>query len=154
MEGDAWVISFSEVQKMLLLGGARKKCLSILKTLRDRHLDVTGERELRKRTKRNWKRNLRHRKATLWHSIQSQHTQSWFSFSDSNVNAVHFAVHSLTAKGVKLALKSHPALYSTFALNFLGNPVTTQVVVTLLLYECEKHPRYNNRQLYFLNKRI
>lgn len=42
MEGDAWVINFTEVMKQLLVGGARKKALSILKTLRDRHLDITG----------------------------------------------------------------------------------------------------------------
>ena len=40
MEGDAWVISFREAEAALLLGGSRKKCLSILKTLRDRHLDL------------------------------------------------------------------------------------------------------------------
>jgi len=63
MEGDAWVISFREAEAALLMGGSRKKCLSILKTLRDRHLDVQG------------------------------------------------------------------------------NPVSSYVVQTLLLYECEKHPR-------------
>merc|ERR1711892_148248 len=42
MEGDAWVISFREAEAALLMGASRKKCLSILKTLRDRHLDVQG----------------------------------------------------------------------------------------------------------------
>jgi len=63
MEGDAWVISFTEAERQLLVGGARRKCLSILKALRDRHLDIQG------------------------------------------------------------------------------NPVTSYVLQTLLLYECEKHPR-------------
>ncbi len=42
-EGDAWVISFHLAEAMLLSGGCRHKCLSILKTLRDRHLDVPGK---------------------------------------------------------------------------------------------------------------
>jgi len=42
MEGDAWVLSFLEAENRLLQGGCRKKCLSILKTLRDRHLDLPG----------------------------------------------------------------------------------------------------------------
>lgn len=42
MEGDAWVMSFTEVESRLLFGGCRRKCLSILKTLRDRHLDLPG----------------------------------------------------------------------------------------------------------------
>lgn len=42
MEGDAWVLSFWEAENRLLYGGCRKKCLSILKTLRDRHLDLPG----------------------------------------------------------------------------------------------------------------
>lgn len=63
MEGDAWVLSFNEAENRLLQGGFRKRCLSILKTLRDRHLDLPG------------------------------------------------------------------------------NPVTSYVMKTLLLYECEKHPR-------------
>lgn len=63
MEGDAWVLSFIEAENRLLVGGCRRKCLSILKTLRDRHLDI-------------------------------------------------------------------PA-----------NPVTTYIMKTLLMYECEKHPR-------------
>lgn len=40
MEGDAWVISFTEVENRLFYGGCRRKVLSILKTLRDRHLDL------------------------------------------------------------------------------------------------------------------
>lgn len=39
-EGDAWVISFTEAENRLLQDGIRRKCLSILKTLRDRHFDV------------------------------------------------------------------------------------------------------------------
>jgi len=42
-EGDAWVISFHQAESMLLLGGCRRKCLSILKTLRDKHLDLPGK---------------------------------------------------------------------------------------------------------------
>ena len=41
-EGDAWVISFHQAEEMLLLGGCRQKCLSVLKTLRDKHLDLPG----------------------------------------------------------------------------------------------------------------
>ena len=40
MEGDAWVISFSEVENRLLTGGCRRKVLSILKTLRDGHMEL------------------------------------------------------------------------------------------------------------------
>ena len=40
MEGDAWVISFTEVENRLLTGGCRRKVLSLLKTLRDNHLDL------------------------------------------------------------------------------------------------------------------
>ncbi|RWS11737.1 Protein mab-21-like protein [Dinothrombium tinctorium] len=43
MEGDAWVLSFVEAENRLLQGGCRKKCLSILKTLRDRHLELPGQ---------------------------------------------------------------------------------------------------------------
>ncbi|GAB0094045.1 Protein mab-21 [Sergentomyia squamirostris] len=43
MEGDAWIMSFREAENRLLYGGCRKKCLSILKTLRDRHLDLPGD---------------------------------------------------------------------------------------------------------------
>ncbi|XP_011499382.1 PREDICTED: protein mab-21-like [Ceratosolen solmsi marchali] len=42
MEGDAWVLSFTEAETRLLQGGCRRRCLSILKTLRDRHLDLPG----------------------------------------------------------------------------------------------------------------
>ncbi len=63
MEGDAWVISFLEAENRLLVGGCRRRTLSILKTLRDHHLDLPG------------------------------------------------------------------------------NPVTSYIMKTLLLYECEKHPR-------------
>lgn len=42
MEGDAWVMSFVEVESRLLTGGCRRKCLSLLKTLRDRHLELPG----------------------------------------------------------------------------------------------------------------
>ena len=41
-EGDAWVVSFEQAEQLLLTGGCRRKCLSILKTLRDRHLDLPG----------------------------------------------------------------------------------------------------------------
>jgi hypothetical protein len=40
MEGDAWVISFSEVENRLMTGGCRRKILSILKALRDGHLEL------------------------------------------------------------------------------------------------------------------
>lgn len=42
-EGDAWVVSFHQAETMLLLGGCRRKCLSILRTLRDKHLDLPGK---------------------------------------------------------------------------------------------------------------
>lgn len=42
-EGDAWVISFQQSEMLLLLGGCRRRCLSILKTLRDKHLDLPGK---------------------------------------------------------------------------------------------------------------
>ncbi|XP_054265427.1 protein mab-21-like [Macrosteles quadrilineatus] len=42
MEGDAWVMSFTEVESRLLFGACRRRCLSILKTLRDRHLELPG----------------------------------------------------------------------------------------------------------------
>jgi hypothetical protein len=38
-EGDAWVMSFTEAEDRLLQNGTRRKCLSILKTLRDRNID-------------------------------------------------------------------------------------------------------------------
>jgi len=42
MEGDAWVISLHEAENILLVGGSRRKCLSMLKTIRDKHLDIQG----------------------------------------------------------------------------------------------------------------
>ena len=42
LEGDAFVMSFTEVENRLLVGGCRRKVLSILKTLRDNHLDLPG----------------------------------------------------------------------------------------------------------------
>ena len=42
MEGDAWALSFLEAENRLLTGGSRRKCLSILKSIRDRNLDLTG----------------------------------------------------------------------------------------------------------------
>ena len=42
MEGDAWVISFTEVENRLLTGGCRRKVLSIMKALRDNHLELPG----------------------------------------------------------------------------------------------------------------
>ncbi|OQR77708.1 protein mab-21-like [Tropilaelaps mercedesae] len=43
MEGDAWVLSFLDAENRLLnSGGCRRRCLSLLKTLRDRHLDLPG----------------------------------------------------------------------------------------------------------------
>lgn len=42
-EGDAWAMSFKYAEDRLLYGGCRRKCLSILKALRDRHLDVPGQ---------------------------------------------------------------------------------------------------------------
>lgn len=42
MEGDSWILSFHEAENRLLQGAYRKRCLSILKTLRDRHLDLPG----------------------------------------------------------------------------------------------------------------
>lgn len=42
-EGDAWVICFKNAEDQLLQGGCRRKCLSILKTIRDRHMDLPGQ---------------------------------------------------------------------------------------------------------------
>ncbi|KAL8207149.1 UNVERIFIED_CONTAM: hypothetical protein K2H54_046493 [Gekko kuhli] len=42
-ESDAWVLQFGEAENRLLLGGCRNKCLSVLKTLRDRHLELPGQ---------------------------------------------------------------------------------------------------------------
>merc|ERR1711950_62848 len=63
MEGDAWIISLHEAESSLMVGGARRRVLSMLKCIRDGHLDLQG------------------------------------------------------------------------------NPVTVHVLQTLVLYECEKHPR-------------
>ncbi|CAK8684534.1 unnamed protein product [Clavelina lepadiformis] len=43
-ESDAWMMSFAEAEDRLLecASGCRRRCLSILKTLRDRHLDFSG----------------------------------------------------------------------------------------------------------------
>lgn len=43
LEGDAWVMCFTDAENRLLYGGCRRRCLSILKTLRDRHLDLAGD---------------------------------------------------------------------------------------------------------------
>ena len=40
MEGDAWIISLHEAENILMVGGARKKVLSIMKSIRDRHLEI------------------------------------------------------------------------------------------------------------------
>lgn len=43
MEGDAWVMNMAQAEERLLLSHANKnKVASILKTLRDRHLDFAG----------------------------------------------------------------------------------------------------------------
>jgi putative nucleotidyltransferase len=42
-EGDSWIISLNDSEERLLVGGTRRKCLSLLKTLRDRHLDLPGQ---------------------------------------------------------------------------------------------------------------
>ena len=43
-EGDSWVIAFADAEdKLLSTGGTRNKVLSILKTLRDRYLDLPGQ---------------------------------------------------------------------------------------------------------------
>lgn len=42
-EGDSWIISFADAEDKLLGNGNRRKCLSILKTLRDRCLDLPGQ---------------------------------------------------------------------------------------------------------------
>lgn len=41
MEGDAWAMSMTQAESLLLAQPNRKKALAILKTLRDRHLDYT-----------------------------------------------------------------------------------------------------------------
>ncbi|XP_044594328.1 protein mab-21-like [Cotesia glomerata] len=40
LDGDAWLLSFSNAERRLIQGNGRRRCLSILKTLRDRHLDL------------------------------------------------------------------------------------------------------------------
>lgn len=42
MEGDAWVINMNHAEKLLLSHINRSRVYSILKTLRDRHLDFPG----------------------------------------------------------------------------------------------------------------
>ena len=42
-ENDAWLLCFNDAENILLSGGCRKTCLSILKTLRDRNLDLREE---------------------------------------------------------------------------------------------------------------
>ncbi len=42
MEGDAWAMSFSQAEEILLTHGCRRRCLSILKCLRDTHLEFQG----------------------------------------------------------------------------------------------------------------
>jgi len=42
MEGDAWIISLQEAEASLLVGGSRRRVLSMLKVIRDRHLDLQG----------------------------------------------------------------------------------------------------------------
>lgn len=42
-EGDAWVLSFSEAEEILLSGGCRKLCVSLLKALADKHFDLPGQ---------------------------------------------------------------------------------------------------------------
>jgi putative nucleotidyltransferase len=43
-EGDSWIISFCDAENKLLngSGGSRRKCLAILNSLQDRHLDLPG----------------------------------------------------------------------------------------------------------------
>ncbi|KAL7289777.1 protein mab-21-like [Trichogramma pretiosum] len=41
-DGDAWALSFVEAEARLLSNGCRRRCLDILRTLRDRHLDLPG----------------------------------------------------------------------------------------------------------------
>ncbi|XP_061420112.1 protein mab-21-like 2 [Lethenteron reissneri] len=37
-DGDAWLLRFTEAEELLLEGGCRRKCLSVLAALRERHL--------------------------------------------------------------------------------------------------------------------
>ncbi len=41
-ENDSWIISFTDAENKLLSAGSRHKCLSILKSLIDRHLQLPG----------------------------------------------------------------------------------------------------------------
>lgn len=42
-EGDAWLLNFSEAEDMLFATAGRRLCLSMLKTLYDKHLDLPGK---------------------------------------------------------------------------------------------------------------
>ncbi|XP_034395512.1 LOW QUALITY PROTEIN: protein mab-21-like 2 [Cyclopterus lumpus] len=42
-DSDAWVLQFSEAENRLLMAGCRRSALSVLKTLRDRHLELPGQ---------------------------------------------------------------------------------------------------------------
>lgn len=42
-ESDVWVLQFGEVENRLLMGGCRNKCFFVLKTLRDRYLELLGQ---------------------------------------------------------------------------------------------------------------
>lgn len=42
-EGDSWSISFLDSEDKLIVGASRRRLLAILKTLRDRHLDLPGQ---------------------------------------------------------------------------------------------------------------
>ncbi|EDO41756.1 predicted protein [Nematostella vectensis] len=42
-EGDAWVLSFTDSEELLLAGGCRRLCVSMLKALCDKHLNVPGD---------------------------------------------------------------------------------------------------------------
>ena len=41
-EGDAWLLSFNDAEDVLFATGGRRLCLSMLKTLYDKHLDLAG----------------------------------------------------------------------------------------------------------------
>lgn len=43
IDGDAWILSFDEAEWRLLQGGCRRKLLSILKALRDKHLEQSHD---------------------------------------------------------------------------------------------------------------
>ena len=42
-EGDAWLLCFYDAEDMLFANGGRRLCLSMLKTLYDKHLDLPGK---------------------------------------------------------------------------------------------------------------